>query len=70
MTTKAEDHFDKLRRVAMERGMEDYGRGMLRRDNPHKGTHATDEAQYWYAGWDNAQELDELDHLRGDSNDA
>lgn len=54
--------FEQLRREADRRGMADYERGKRRDENPHAGQHATDEAEFWYLGWDNAAELARVEH--------
>lgn len=51
------DHFEQLRRAAFQRGMDAYESGVPREDNPHRNVHATDEAEHWDLGWDNAREL-------------
>lgn len=49
--------FEQMRREAERRGMRDYERGLSRDENPHRTNCATDEAEHWAIGWDNAAEL-------------
>ncbi len=58
-------HFEQLRRTAQDRGMADHERGYSRHDNPYRGNCATDEAEYWAIGWDNAAELARQDEPEG-----
>lgn len=59
-------YYEELRRMAQDRGMRDYERAKqqaapgepLFRNNPHQNNSATDEAEFWDLGWDNAAALD------------
>ncbi|VFR81218.1 hypothetical protein ISE1_2722 [plant metagenome] len=50
------NHFEQLRRAAIDRGLRDFERGMSLSDNPFNGA-ATDERESWDEGWENGRAL-------------